>query len=136
MTENILFDNIYVGHSLEDAQALAAESFKIKEKVEEEASRISEDKPADEPTKKTFKEDPLSFLRTKIADFVEAAKVSPIGALKAQPDVASAIALGFITLLGMLGTLFGVVGGAQAPVTKVGVTPANAVTSANQACSR
>ena len=31
MTENIMFDNIYVGHSVDDAKKLAAETFDINE---------------------------------------------------------------------------------------------------------
>ena len=30
MTEDILFDNLYVGHSVEDAKKLAAETFEVK----------------------------------------------------------------------------------------------------------
>ena len=34
MQSDILFDNIYVGHSLEDAQKLADETFKLKRSKE------------------------------------------------------------------------------------------------------
>ena len=37
MTEDILFDNIYVGHSAPDAKKLAAETFHIKHKAESAA---------------------------------------------------------------------------------------------------
>jgi len=37
MTEDILFDNIYVGHSVDDAKALAAETFDIKHSLEKVA---------------------------------------------------------------------------------------------------
>jgi len=121
MTEDILFDNIYVGSSLEDAKALAAESFDIKRPIEDAESAFSDSASADKETKeeeKTFKEDPLSFLRAKIAAFIESVKVDPVTAIKTQPETAGALLVGVVTLLGMLGTLFGVVGGAQKPVTK------------------
>jgi 116 kDa U5 small nuclear ribonucleoprotein component len=122
MTEDILFDNIYVGHSLEEATALAAESFDIKRPIEEAESAISDNSSTeskDSEEKKSFKEDPLSFLRSKIEAFIASAKVDPVAAIKSQPETAGALVVGVVTLLGMLGTLFGVVGGAQKPVTKV-----------------
>ena len=121
MTEDILFSNIYVGHSAEDAKALAQETFHIKSKVE---------KAAEAKVKKAFEEDgdvpeptltgaPIAFIRKAILEFVELAKIDPVLAVKSKPETAGAVAIAIFTLFGMLGALFGVVGAAQQPVTKV-----------------
>ena len=47
------------------------------------------------------------------------AKIDPVLAFKTQPETGTAIAVAFVTLLGMLGSVFGLVGSAQKPVTKV-----------------
>ena len=117
MTEDILFDNIYVGHSPEDAKALAVETFEVKKPLEVENS-----KPAavDEEDAVTFKADPISFIRTRVIAFIEAAKLDPLLALKTQPETGAALVGALFTLLGMLGALVSIIGGAQKPVvTKV-----------------
>ena len=43
MTEDILFDNLYIGHSVEDAKKLAAETFEVKKELEKAASSVPED---------------------------------------------------------------------------------------------
>lgn len=118
MTEDILFDNIYIGHSLDDANALAAESFEIKRPIEEAASSVS-DKSEDVSGEVSFSKDPITFIQEKLVKFIEMAKIDPVLAIKLHPETAGALAVGIITLLGMLGTLFGVIGAAQKPVTKV-----------------
>ena len=120
MTENILFDNIYVGHSIDDAKALASESFDIKhalEKAEEKAALPDDDELLDEPT--TFAENPVEFLRHKAFTFIALAGVDPIGAFKTHPETGVALAGAFLTFFGMLGALFGLVGSQQKTVTKV-----------------
>lgn len=119
MTEDILFDNIYIGHSVEEAKALADETFFVKKALEEEvkkAETVDEDVPE---TSVDFKEDPVTFIRQKIYNFMEAAKVDPIFAFKTHPETGAGIALLALTFIGMLGALFGLIGGAQKPITKV-----------------
>lgn len=97
MQNDILFDNIYVGHSVEDAEKLRQETFDVKfpvEQAEEEASKPKTEKP-DEGTTTTFKEDPVTFVRQKVDYFVNLAKEDPIHAVKTVPEVAG----GLITLL-------------------------------------
>jgi hypothetical protein len=119
MTENILFDNIYVGHSIDDAKALAAESFDIKhalEKAEEKAALPDEDESLDEST--TFAENPVEFLRQRVITFIALASIDPIGAFKTYPETGVAILGAVLTFFGMLGALFGLVGSQQKTVTK------------------
>ncbi|KAH8110606.1 Calreticulin family-domain-containing protein [Phellopilus nigrolimitatus] len=107
MTPNILFDNIFVGHSAEDAKAFAADTFDIKHPLEEALDKVAKkvDDFDEEPI--TFKEDPMAFIRQKIFSFIES-----------QPETGGALAVSALTFLGMLLSLAGIIGGQQAPVTK------------------
>lgn len=118
MTEDILFDNLYVGHSVEDAKKLAAETFEIKKPLESKA-----DKPADadeDDEELSFKEDPVGFIRSKVLNFVDHVKEDPVDAFKSQPETGAALAAALFTIFGMLGAFLGLIGGSQKPVvTKV-----------------
>jgi Calreticulin family len=119
MTEDILFDNIYVGHSVEDAQKFAKETFEVKKPLEVSANKkaLPEDE-AEETV--SFKEDPIEYIRSHVLDFVDAAKVDPVAAFKAQPEIGAGIAGALFTLFGMIGALLGLVGSQSKPVvTKV-----------------
>ncbi|KAF9524095.1 Calreticulin family-domain-containing protein [Crepidotus variabilis] len=114
MTEDILFDNIYVGHSAEDAKKLAAETFEVKKPLE-----VAQDKPTaseDDEETPSFKEDPVSFIRSHVVSFVEAAKQDPLNAFKSQPETGAALTAALFTLFGMIGALVSLIGGAQKPV--------------------
>ena len=127
MTEDILFSNIYVGHSTSDAKALAQETFHVKSKVEK-AAEAKEKKAFDadgDVPESTFTSAPIEFIRKAIFEFVELAKIDPVLAVKSKPETAGAVAIAVFTLFGMLGALFGVVGAAQKPVTKVGFSPSS-----------
>ena len=117
MTEDILFDNIYVGHSEEDANKLKADTFDIKKPLEEAENKAKIEDEDVEPA--TFKEDPVSFIRQKVFDFVDVAKVDPVFAFKSQPETGAAIVAAFTTFLGVLLSLIGIIGSAQKPVAKV-----------------
>ena len=119
MTEDILFDNIYVGHSIDDAKSFAAESFEIKKGLEKAAAKAAEPEDEDDESV-SFKEDPISYIRSKVLTFVESAKEDLVAAFKTQPETGAALAAALFTFLGMIGALFGLVGSAQKPiVTKV-----------------
>jgi len=108
MTEDILFDNIYVGHSAEDAKKLATETFEIKKPLE-----VAADKPLaddEEEEKISFKDDPVSFIRNRVLLFIDAARVDPLRAFKSQPETGAALAFALFTLLGMFGALVNIIG--------------------------
>ncbi|KAJ5171702.1 Calnexin [Penicillium capsulatum] len=97
MQSDILFDNIYIGHSVEEAEQLRKETFDIKHPIEEAQEEETKPKPeTPEPeTTVTFSEDPVAFVREKVDQFVILAKEDPIHAVKTVPEVAG----GLIVLL-------------------------------------
>ena len=122
MTEDILFDNIYVGHSVEDARKLAEETSFVKKGVEEaaEAAEKEATKEEEEKAEPVFAADPVEFIRVKVFKFLDLAKVDPVLALKTHPETGAGLALAVVTLFGMLGVLLG--GAQQKPITKVRVS--------------
>lgn len=123
MTEDILFDNIYVGRSPDDAKAFAAETFEIKHPLEKAADKPAFPVDEDEEEEVTFAADPVEFLRSKAFKFITLARVDPIIAFKTHPETGIALAGALLTFCGMLSALFGLVGSQQKTVTKVRFLP-------------
>jgi hypothetical protein len=119
MTEDILFDNLYIGRSLDDAKAFAAETFDIKSPLEKAADKLAFPEDEDEQVEVTFAENPVEFLRNQAFKFIMLARVDPIAAFKTHPETGVALAGALLTFCGMLGALFGLVGSQQKSVTKV-----------------
>ncbi|KAF2808575.1 Calreticulin-domain-containing protein [Mytilinidion resinicola] len=116
MQNDILFDNIYIGHSVEDAEKLKEETFDLKlpaEKAEEEATAPKAPETPENPFESTFKEDPVAYIKNKIDLFLTIAKRDPIEAIKFVPEVAGGIGAIALTVLAILGSL--IFGGASAP---------------------
>ncbi|KAI0249552.1 Calreticulin family-domain-containing protein [Lactifluus subvellereus] len=108
MTEDILFDNIYVGHSIDDAKALAAETFDIKHPLEKATEKAALPEDDEELVGPSFAENPVEFLRNKAFNY----------RFKTHPETGVALAGALLTFFGMLGALFGLVGSQQKTVTK------------------
>jgi 116 kDa U5 small nuclear ribonucleoprotein component len=120
MTEDILFDNIYVGHSIDDAKAFAAETYDIKHSLEKAADKDALTGEVDEELDEiTFAQSPVEFLRNQAFKFIALARTDPIAAWKSHPETGVALVAAVITFFGMLGALFGLVGSQQKTVTKV-----------------
>ncbi|KAF2118546.1 Calreticulin family-domain-containing protein [Lophiotrema nucula] len=105
MQNDILFDNIYIGHSIEDAEKLKAETFDLKitaEKAEEEASAPKPADPPKSPSDLSFKEDPVTYVKEKWNLFVEIAKRDPVEAVKFVPEVAGGIGVLALTVIVLL----------------------------------
>lgn len=109
-----MFDNLYIGHSFEDAQKLAEQTFEVKKKIEEDVKQAEEKAEAEEAgdVQTTFKDDPIGFVRGKIFEFVEIAQIDPVFAAKAMPEVAAG--LGFVVLF-FIGALFSLLFGGSSP---------------------
>merc|ERR1711981_485941 len=114
MQNNILFDNIYVGHSIEDADALKKETWDPKiaaEKAEEEKNKPKTPEPKLDG-ELSFKEDPVKFIQQKVDLFITIAKNDPIQAIKFVPEVAGVIGVLVVTVLAIILSAFG---GSSAP---------------------
>ena len=111
-----MFDNLYIGHSPEDAKKLAKETFEVKKKIEAEAKKAEEKAEAEEAgdIQTVFTEDPVGFIREKVLEFVELAKIDPVFAAKAKPEVAGGLGL---VVLFFIGALFSLVSGGSPPKT-------------------
>lgn len=107
MTEDILFDNLYIGHSFEDAQKLAEQTFEIKKKIEEDAKKADEKAEAEEggDVQTSFKDDPAGFVRSKVFEFVDLAKIDPVFAARVMPEVAAGLGLVALFFIGALYSL-------------------------------
>lgn len=120
MQNNILFDNIYIGNSVEDARKLAQETFFKKHKVEEALEQADkpkeEEKPAS-PNDLKFKEDPVKYVKEKLDLFITIAKSDPIEAVKFVPEVAGGLAAVLVTILAVLASVISA-GSAPAPAAK------------------
>ncbi|OCK80703.1 calnexin-like protein [Lepidopterella palustris CBS 459.81] len=115
MQNDILFDNIYIGHSIEDAEKLKAETFDLKivaEKAEEEATAPKAPETPKSPMDLKFMDDPVTYITEKFNLFITIAKRDPIQAIKFVPEVAGGIGALVITVLAIL---ISVVAGGSAP---------------------
>lgn len=105
MQNDILFDNIYIGHSVGDAKTLQKETFDIKhasEKAQEDADKPKDDDMPKSPSDLKFMDDPVLFVKEKWELFVEIAKRDPLEAAKFVPEIAGALALGVVALLAII----------------------------------
>ncbi|KAG0200187.1 hypothetical protein BGX28_006669 [Mortierella sp. GBA30] len=102
MQKDILFDNIYIGHSVLDAETLASESWEIKYASEKKQEELANPPPKNEEegSSLTFKEDPVGFISYHLRDFYELAREDPMNAINSRPLVVSALA-------GVVGVSFG-----------------------------
>lgn len=118
MQADILFDNIYIGHSLADAEKLAAESFKVKHPIEKAIAEADQPK-RDEiksPSDLKFLDDPVTYVKQKLDLFITIAQKDPIEAIKFVPEAAGGIAAVVVTLIAVLATLVGV--GSSSPAVQ------------------
>ena len=116
MTEDILFDNIYVGHSIDDAEGLRAETWGVKHALEEAAKAIPDVERTEEIPE--FATDPAGFVRAKIGVFLDDVREDPVGAVTSHPETAAGLLGAILTFFGLLGALFGLIGAGQKPIPK------------------
>ena len=103
MSNDILFDNIYIGHSVKDAEGLQKKTFDIKSKIEQEEEELTSPKKPEPPVAPTsppfsFMENPTGFIRFKLELFLSLVQKEPLGAIKAFPETAGTIGVLAATL--------------------------------------
>lgn len=123
MQNDILFDNIYIGHSVEEAAKLAAETFHVKhpiEKAQLDAEKPKDDLKKESPLDLNFLDDPVKYIREKVELFFTIAQQDPIGAFKFVPEVGAGLVASILAFLGV--TIAVLAGGS--PPTPAGKKPA------------
>ena len=105
MQKDILFDNIYIGHSVEDAAALRKETWDLKrpaEDAEEAASKPQLEEKPKSPMDLVFKDDPVKYVKEKLELFTTIAMKDPVEAVRFLPEVAGGIGVTVVTILALL----------------------------------
>lgn len=119
MQSDILFDNIYIGHSVEDAKALAAESWEVKHPVEKKLEEIANPPPkstdeSDKPFKEKFTEF-VSYAREEFHGFMGLVWEDHMLAINSHPLVAYAL-VGLVGLsAGLSLIVMGLMSGSEDP---------------------
>lgn len=113
MTEDILFDNIYIGTDPAEAKKFADETFHVKKPIEQAAEGST---PDDDEANLSLSDK----VRLKIYEFADLVKeTSLLDAAKALPEVAAGLTAALVTFLALLMGLMGLSGSkpAQAKVS-------------------
>jgi len=135
MQSDILFDNIYIGHSVEDAAKLAAETFHVKHPIEKELLEAEKPKKSDKPKSPLdlkFTDDPVLYIKEKVDLFLTIAQNDPIEALKFVPEVTGGIVAILASLVGLIVALINF-GGTEAAVKKAVEVKGKAVEAKDKA---
>ena len=115
MQSDITFDNIYIGHSIEDANAFCAETYDVKRPIEDEEEAKSKPKPQEVPKSPSdlkFMDDPVTYVKEKLDLFITLAKKDPVEAIKFMPEIAGGIG-GALALV--IAVVFALLGSGSAP---------------------
>ncbi|KAL3417884.1 calnexin precursor (calreticulin family protein) [Phlyctema vagabunda] len=135
MQNNILFDNIYIGHSVEDAAKLAEETFAEKHLIEEliqlEEAPKTPEKPKS-PSDLVFLDDPVHYVKEKLDLFFTIAQSDPIQAIKFVPEAAGGLAAVLVTILAIIVGVVSSSGSTPAPVKKAAANAKATATDAKE----
>lgn len=122
MDKDILFDNIYIGHSVEDAAKFADETFFEKHPIEQLLELAEKPKEADKPIKSpsdlVFMDDPVTYVKEKLDLFFTIAQNDPIQAIKFVPEAAGGLAAAFVTLIAIIVGIVSASGSSAPPAVK------------------
>src|SRR5271154_4223092 len=105
MQSDILFDNIYIGHSVEDAAALRAETYDLKrpaEDAEEAKTKPIPDSKPSSPLDLKFMDDPVTYVKEKFELFITIAKRDPMEAIRFVPEVAGGLGALVVLLVALV----------------------------------
>ena len=109
MQNNILFDNIYIGHSEKDAAKFAKETWGVKYPVEKSLEDAEKPKISDDVLDGSWKEDPVKFVTQLVTRFFDLLKLDPVLAFKAMPGTGGGLVVGIFTAAALLGGLVSLV---------------------------
>ena len=114
MQNEILFDNIYIGHSESEAAKFTKETWGVKYPVEQKLEDSEKPKVNDDIFGKSWKEDPVKFVMEWIHKFLDLARIDPVLAFKAMPLVGGGLVVSTLSALALLG---GIISLLLAPVS-------------------
>lgn len=121
MQSDILFDNIYIGHSVEDAAKFADETFNEKHPIEQLVEIESIPKPEDKPKSPSdlvFADDPVHYVKEKLDLFLTIAQNDPIQAIKFVPEAAAGIGAVVVALIAIIVGIVSMSGSTPPPQVK------------------
>jgi calnexin len=105
MQADILFDNIYIGHSESEAAKFTKETWAVKHAVEEAVEAAEKPKMSDDVFDGDWKDDPVQFITQSVAQFVQLARLDFAAAFKHMPMTGGSLVIGAFTTLALLGGL-------------------------------
>ena len=120
MQSDILFDNIYIGHSIEDAQKFADETFNEKHPIEQLIELAEKPKVDDKPAAKSprdlvFLDDPVHYIREKLDLFFTIAQNDPVQAIKFVPEAAAGLGAVAVTIIALIAGIITMSGSSAVP---------------------
>ena len=121
LTDPASFDNIYIGHSVEDAEKLKAATYDVKhpiEAAEDEQTKPKADDTPKSPMDLKFMDNPVFYVREKVQLFMTIFQKDPIEAVKFVPEVAGGIGVLVVTLLAIIIGAVGTGGATPPPQVK------------------
>lgn len=109
MQDGFLFDNIYIGHSIEDAMKLAEETWKVKYDLEKAAEPVEPESTYAEKAQGYLQIvlNQLEILKEQTLEFIEMAKVDPLDAVKTLPHMAVILGLSSLIPILLISAVFG-----------------------------
>ncbi|KOS16685.1 Calnexin -like protein [Escovopsis weberi] len=119
MQDDILFDNIFIGHSVEEAAKFAQETFHKKHPVEKALADadLPKEPEVKSPADLKFLDDPVLFVKEKAELFWTIAQRDPIEAIKFVPEIPGGIVAVLVSLIAIIASLVGL-GSSPAPKKK------------------
>jgi len=123
MQNDILFDNIFIGHSIDDAAKFADETFFEKHPIEmllelETKPKITDSRKPSSPSNLVFLDDPVTYVKEKLDLFFTIAQKDPIQAIKFVPEAAGGLAAVFVTILALIAGVVSMSSSSAAPKVK------------------
>lgn len=126
MSSGILFDNIYIGHSIEEAESIQKATFDIKHEIEQKEDEATRPKQSDDDEDETpkaspqdidFKAEPVRYIKENLDLFVTLVQKDPVEAVRFMPVFAAALGSALLAFVGGAIAIVSILasGGAAAP---------------------
>lgn len=109
MQNDILFDNIFIGHSESDAAKFAKETWAVKYAIEKKLEDMEKPVISDNVFDGSWKEDPVKFVKQLVTKFINLARLDVMEAFKQMPGTGGGLVVGSVTAIALLGGLISLV---------------------------